>query len=307
MGCCGRQNLIISNNEEIKNEFEIDISIPKLTNKKNENSNNFIEKLYEPDIKKDSSLNSSLLSNNKAIPNVKISKNEYEEILNLYPNLNPENKIEIKKNVLLKDKCLFYGEYNNDKKIKEGRGILIYPNGCKYTGYFQNDKQNIRGKMEHVDGDVYEGDWVDNKANGKGQFIHNGIIYNGFWKDDKQNGTGIEKLEDIYTYEGDFVNGKKEGKGKYIWSDGSSYEGDFKDNGFNGKGIFIWKNGRTYEGDWEYNKMKGKGIFTWPDGRKYSGYWKNGVQDGEGEVYDPKRNNTKKGLWKNGKNVKWIN
>jgi len=38
----------------------------------------------------------------------------------------------------------------------------------------------------HADGDIYEGEWRDDKANGKGNYMHaNGAKYQGDWKDDK--------------------------------------------------------------------------------------------------------------------------
>ena len=41
--------------------------------------------------------------------------------------------------------------------------------------------------MTHADGDIYEGEWLDDKANGKGTYYHiNGAKYEGEWKDDKQ-------------------------------------------------------------------------------------------------------------------------
>ena len=37
----------------------------------------------------------------------------------------------------------------------------------------------------HVDGDVFEGEWLDDKANGYGVYVHqNGARYEGEWKDD---------------------------------------------------------------------------------------------------------------------------
>ena len=42
------------------------------------------------------------------------------------------------------------------------------------------------------------------------------------------------------------------------------------------------------------------------DGRKYKGKWKNGKQHGEGEFFNPKDNTWKKGLWNDGKRVRWI-
>lgn len=42
-----------------------------------------------------------------------------------------------------------------------------------------------KGVFTHVDGDLYEGQWVNDKANGFGTYKHtNGAQYNGEWKDD---------------------------------------------------------------------------------------------------------------------------
>lgn len=43
------------------------------------------------------------------------------------------------------------------------------------------------------------------------------------------------------------------------------------------------------------------------DGRKYKGYWKNGKQHGEGEFYTVSMDTWKKGIWDDGKRVRWIN
>jgi len=38
----------------------------------------------------------------------------------------------------------------------------------------------------HADGDVYEGEWINDKAEGKGTYSHaNGAYYEGAWLDDK--------------------------------------------------------------------------------------------------------------------------
>ena len=54
------------------------------------------------------------------------------------------------------------------------------------------------------------------------------------------------------------------------------------------------------------DKKEGFGTFEWADGRKFKGYWKNGKQNGEGEFYNPETRETKKGIWENGKRIKWI-
>ena len=73
-----------------------------------------------------------------------------------------------------------------------------------------------------------------------------------------------------------------------------------------GYGVFIWPNGRKYKGEYVDDKKEGYGTYYWPDGRIYEGMWKNGYQNGEGELFDPNLNKKRKGIWKNGKKVKWI-
>ncbi len=44
-------------------------------------------------------------------------------------------------------------------------------------------------KLMEMDGDVYEGNWENDRANGYGTYIHaNGSKYLGFWKNDLQHG-----------------------------------------------------------------------------------------------------------------------
>lgn len=45
---------------------------------------------------------------------------------------------------------------------------------------------NGRGRLIHADGDVYEGEWKDDKAHGKGFYNHtDGARYEGEWYEDK--------------------------------------------------------------------------------------------------------------------------
>lgn len=45
---------------------------------------------------------------------------------------------------------------------------------------------NGRGRLIHADGDVYVGDWLNDKAHGKGEYTHmDGATYKGDWIEDK--------------------------------------------------------------------------------------------------------------------------
>jgi hypothetical protein len=79
----------------------------------------------------------------------------------------------------------------------------------------------------YPDGDTYEGDWANNKANGFGIYSNRdgAARYEGAFKDDMQHGKGIEVWDEGSKYEGTYMMGKKEGQGKYTWADGSYYDG----------------------------------------------------------------------------------
>jgi hypothetical protein len=92
----------------------------------------------------------------------------------------------------------------------------------------------------------------------------------------------------------------------YTWNDRRQFIGDWKYNKMDGEGIFLWPDNRKYQGQYKDDKKEGTGIFEWSDGRKYKGRWKNGKQHGEGEFYNPKEDQWKKGIWNDGKRVKWL-
>ena len=55
--------------------------------------------------------------------------------------------------------------------MKEGKGIEYYPNGERYEGDFRNDKKEGKGIYYHNEepfkGDRYEGDFRNNIQEGK--------------------------------------------------------------------------------------------------------------------------------------------
>lgn len=52
-----------------------------------------------------------------------------------------------------------------------------------------------QGKFEFVNGDIYAGEWVNNRRNGRGRCeYHTGEIYDGEWRDDVRAGAGDETI-----------------------------------------------------------------------------------------------------------------
>ena len=271
-----------------------------------------------------------LPKNYKQITTTKLTTDDLSELFEYYPPLNDNIIVELRPPMQSNDKTIYYGEWDKQTNFRHGRGIKIWQDNSKYEGYWAHDKANGKGKLTHYDGDIYEGEWVDDKPNGKGCYIHkDGTKYEGGWKNDKQEGDGMEFWPDGSVYVGNYKNGKKHGFGKFKWSDGSSYEGNFDNNNINGKGKYVFCDKRVYVGDWVNNKIEGYGTFNWPDGRKYvgeykndkkegfgeyewnkgkkyKGFWKNGKQHGEGCIFLPKNQCWKRGLWENGKRVRWL-
>jgi hypothetical protein len=54
--------------------------------------------------------------------------------------------------------------------LRSGQGTQVWPDGAKYEGNWENNKANGKGKFFHADGDIYTGEWKDDKANGQGTY-----------------------------------------------------------------------------------------------------------------------------------------
>jgi hypothetical protein len=205
-----------------------------------------------------------------------------------------------KYSVLYKDNSFYKGLFNKYWK-KEGYGILYFPDGSKYEGFFHNDFMWGRGRLINVNGFYYEGNFHNNQANGFGKYVAaDGAVYIGYWKNDKQHGLGEEVYPDGSQFEGQFENGKKHGKGIFIFQDNSKYEGEFENNIIQGYGIYTWTDGRIFQGTWVDNNMEGKGVFIWPDRKKYIGEYLNDKKHGYGIFIWPDGKKFE-GMWQNGK------
>ena len=174
--------------------------------------------------------------------------------------------------------CYYIGQFNNN--LREGKGIIYYPNGnIVYEGDFVNDQFHGNGIFCWVEGEYYIGQFQNGKNNGKG------ILY---YKDGK------------IKYEGDFVNDKFEGQGTYYYENGYYYIGDFKKGLKDGEGILYNGDKKiVYEGNFEKGTFNGKGKYIYENGDYYIGEFKNGVCHGKGVEYDKDGNKLSEGVWEN--------
>ena len=167
-------------------------------------------------------------------------------------------------------------EYTGDFKdgCRQGKGVILYKNGDKYDGEWANDKYNGKGIYYFHDGSTYEGGYKDDLKCGKGRYkFASGNKYEGNFENDVFNGDGVFVFADGKKYEGQFKNGKMEGKGTFTMKGGIKYVGDFVNDNFEGHGVLTIKGQGTYDGEFKNGKKNGHGTWTGSDGPKQEGEW----------------------------------
>ena len=216
----------------------------------------------------------------------KISKNKYKcKLLNRNFNKYPS---------------IYIGEVDLNYN-RNGYGILYTLNNEKYEGYWERNE--IKGKGRFTDKNeeyTYEGEFINNIINGKGEKYYDNYMYKGEFLNNKKEGFGEESTED-YNYIGYFSNDLRNGKGKIIYKKtGESYEGDFKNDELTGFGTYKWNNNHIYKGEFLNGNMNGMGYYTWPEGGYYKGNYINNIKEGYGEFMWPD-GKIFKGSFNNGK------
>ena len=159
----------------------------------------------------------------------------------------------------------------SDKSAPQGEFKRIEIDGDLFEGYFINGKKNGRGKYIWANGDIFDGNWVDGKRTGKGRITwSNGDTYEGEWKDGKLCGRG--KLIQYgkspsgetymkYSYDGEWLDSKEHGHGICV-------EGDFG----------MEKMDKVFEGEWVNGKRQGRFVwyYTNSKGGRYMDFYEDG-------------------------------
>lgn len=76
-----------------------------------------------------------------------------------------------------------------EQGIRHGFGIQVWPDGAKYKGQWVENRAQGKGTFWHADGDLFEGEFKDDKSNGYGVYTcADKTKYEGMWTDDIQHG-----------------------------------------------------------------------------------------------------------------------
>jgi radial spoke head protein 1 len=161
---------------------------------------------------------------------------------------------------------------------KNGLGRSLFVNGDMYIGEYKNNKREGVGTYFWAsNGNIYTGRWKNNLRSGVGRMIYtDGGRYYGTFSNDKKNGHGRYTYPNGDTYSGDWVNDIKEGVGTYTFaSDSSKYSGTYRNGDFT-SGKWILNGGTTYFGVFKNFKPVGKGVFVFGGKFKQEGEYLNG-------------------------------
>ena len=162
---------------------------------------------------------------------------------------------------------------------QNGEGVLAYPDGSRYEGFFSNGKPSGAGSFQYPNGDQYTGGFQNGMRNGSGRLTkEDGTMQSGVWKDGEYVGeTAAAAPSKTGCQKGDCQNGR----GQYVFRDGARYEGDFKYGWPQGFGVVTYTNGEKYEGEMIKGEFNGRGTFTMADGTRVIGFWKDGTYMGD--------------------------
>jgi radial spoke head protein 1 len=163
----------------------------------------------------------------------------------------------------------------------------LYPLGEDKPREDGSQKFTGQAKAKFLNGDVYDGTFVEGMRRGKGAYVFKkfGDVYEGHYEENRKSGFGKMTYKNLKS-EDDEEEAEDEEEGKL--PRGGSYVGNYT-GGLRGcgpdedvaatasDGTFNYANGDIYVGHWKAGKKHGIGTYTYAkDGTTLSGQWENG-------------------------------
>ena len=115
-----------------------------------------------------------------------------------------------------------------------------------YVGNFEQGLRSGRGTHWNGEGNLYIGQWKNNKRNGQGSYFFKLPE----WRENQH--TEFWLRENTENYTGDFVDDHFQGEGTYRWPDGQKSVGSFFANEKHGLGTFYYQTGTPRQQFWQY-------------------------------------------------------
>lgn len=173
----------------------------------------------------------------------------------------------------------YYQGETNSKGHPHGFGTYSYVDGNRYEGQWMDGIRQGKGTWSYVNGDIYVGDWANGHKHGFGSWtLTNGDRYEGQFFNDARNGKGTYYFATGDLYVGDYVDGIKEGVGEYT----AKVTTPCKDVAISGKYRYI--QGDHYIGQYHKNNRHGRGKQWSNDGTFYDGEWVDHYRSGRGTL-----------------------
>jgi hypothetical protein len=162
-----------------------------------------------------------------------------------------------------------------NKDVIRDRSKPVFPfiGGSQYKGQWTADQKDGFGIQINPDNTKYEGEWSNNKTNGRGTlWVKKGREYTrqyvGDWVDGCMEGQGVFYYEKNEIYKGEWFNGERSGNGRYEYENGDIYVGEWKFNQLHGLGTMNYANGNIFEGLFVNGKKEGPGLYYYASTKK---------------------------------------
>ncbi|MFN6036836.1 MAG: FISUMP domain-containing protein [Bacteroidota bacterium] len=178
-------------------------------------------------------------------------------------------------------------------------------NSDSIYGNFKLGSPSGKVYIKYKNGDVYDGNIIEGKYQGFGIFyfveesnasiskakkVFKSAFYEGEWNDNKRQGKGKMCYENGEILDGTWNNDMFTGKGKFTFEGGEVYDGEWVDGIFHGTGKYLLTDSSYYDGFWEYGEKNGRGIYY---GKNEDVYWrcnwKNDLPVDTGTVFNSKK------------------
>lgn len=172
----------------------------------------------------------------------------------------------LKREIIFEDKKV---KFKDSKENVTCEKIELFEDDFKYFGSVKDGKKHGTGKLINISKEqknYYDGEWYNNKKNGKGIFIENDIKFISKWCEDKKNGISIILFDNVCA---SIDN-------NYKIKENCIIQCEYEEDVISESVLIFYEDGRKYIGKVDDNfNHYGKGELHFLDGTIYKGIWRN--------------------------------